>query len=199
MRHLAILIVCSSLLLSCNSRKRQGTSKEDQAIPDTVVTNVSTQDPKDSTSRPAALNRPFQDQVFLIGRDVDFVEAECDIHTGCDGCSLMLHFLPSDRFAYVSYEMEEVTYFAGDYSVDSTNLILAFDRRYITEFMDDEMEVKEGDLGYKYFQIEHCKGKIHLLDKSNSNATHGIRFEPDSEKRCMQVLLESKAWKRLNP
>ncbi|MBL7846420.1 MAG: hypothetical protein JNL40_03040 [Cyclobacteriaceae bacterium] len=198
MRYLALLISYSILLLSCNSRKQEVTSTEDQTKPDTVVTSESLQDPKISTT-PQAPDRPFQNQVFLIGRDVDFVQDDCEIYTGCEGCSSELIFLTLDRFAFVSSEMEEITYFSGHYTVDSTKLILTYDRQYITEFMNEELEEKEGDLGFKYFQIDHCQGKIHLLDKSNANATHGIRFKPDDEKKSMQALLDSKAWKVLNP
>lgn len=194
MRFITILILPACMLIGCNSKKSEVSSPADS-----VSTELRVPTPSLSSNEAEEANSGhFQNQVFLIGRAEDFDEDKCAFTSGCDCCTLELHFLSSNRFVYISPCIEEIQYFTGNYSVDSTKMTLVFDSRYITESMEEELEESEGDLGNKHFQIEYCKGKIHLLDKSNMNATHGLRFEADVEKKNRQILFDSKAWKQLS-
>lgn len=202
MRSLAVVILYSSLLFSCNSNKQQDSPKNDQPEADTAAHDVPLQEPAEehpfANSNEGVNIQALENHVFLIGRAEDFDEGDCLIAPACDCCSSELYFLPSDRFAYVSMCIEETTYFSGHYSADSTKIILTYDSRYIIESMDYELEEKQGDLGFKSFQIEDCQGRMHLFDKTNANATHGLRFKSHIERKYLQILFDSKSWKQLS-
>lgn len=149
----------------------------------------------------SAIVNAFEKQVFILG--YDSYEETCEFVPECDCCSTDLYFLSTDRFGYVDRCISGDTYYSGTYTMDKAQLTLTFERRYLTEVVNDDYEVieleeKDGDFPPEVYKIDLCNENVRLIKKYEEGWIIGSRYKSDKDREILQELLDSEAWRQLN-